>query len=283
MFLYFPYMHSSLVSKEVSQFVYFLNPGIPLKDNAHRYWRPPNLPMDEALATKYLQECLNFGNQFKEPSELAYYAAFNMNDFYSHTSMAIKSELADWFENNHDGSESMREQENYLNAQMMLLLAWSLEENILELFELEQGLQNKWELFYDSVGFSEQEKQYNPYPVNKTATLFDPQKISILSWKRLLPWFLRYLPNDAYLLVTEKDIAKEWMENDILFSPIQEESSAAKRWSLKEGVAKIWQIQTPGWNLILKNGPIQEKPWMNKEYKVLYLDKHKEGNSNPGL
>lgn len=272
-------MHPSFVSNELSQFIYFLDPGILPNDNTYRYWRPSNLPMDEALATKYLKECFNFGNQFKEPSELVYYAAFNINDFYSHTSMAIKSELADWSENNHESPDSMGEQENYIKAQMILLLAWSLEETILELLELEQGLQHKWELFYNSVGFSEQEKKYNSYPINKITTIFGLQKDSILSWKKLLPWFLLYLPDDAYLFVTEKDIGKEWMGNDVLFNPVQAEGSIVKDFGLEEQVARVRQIKVPGWKLILENGPIQDKPWMNKEYQVLYCDQSKNENS----
>lgn len=172
------------------------------------------MPLPEREAQRYVQESLGFGEQFRSSRELAFFSGGSLEDFYAHTSQSIRSQ----FKRRQTGPGAESEQADpALQAQMILLLLWTLEEKTLE-----------YQTLYDHVLTMDQ-------AVHTNLGIEDAEDAEILSlsgqppglkqegsphWSKVLPWFLFWMDEGDALFVMDQDIIAEWKEHGVSFSAL---------------------------------------------------------------
>ena len=110
MLLSFPYMHPELFSAELVPGMMFFDPGLQAEASENAF-RPENLPLDPPTATALIRDCISFGEQFKDPSEMAYFGATTTEDFYEGSSLSIQSQLTQRFNEGQSGKEEREKNE----------------------------------------------------------------------------------------------------------------------------------------------------------------------------
>jgi hypothetical protein len=255
--IYFPALHRELAQPDVPRDVLFIDPGIVRAEAGESHWRPSWLPLNGEESERFLRECSEFGQRFRDPAELEALAARGPEDFFSGTSMSIRHQLRRRMEQAGDRGQE-EEFETRLQAQMFLLLAWFAEEKVLEMQELERGLQAQWSALQEAMG--EGADRATP-----TSPLFSGGSgTGLVSWRRLVPWFLLLLPPGTSLYVQETEIVQEWMEFGVSFDPAEQEESG-------DGCAGPgMRIATAkGWRLALRRSPAVARTWLNSDYRVV--------------
>lgn len=253
--LFFPYMHPEFVSRILPQGVYFLDPGIAsMKGYTGPFVSPDNLRLTPEQALKYVNKILNFGDQFKDPKELSYLLKENSRDFYGETSMEIKTEL-ERVDKISNVREADRENDQILQAQLALLLAWSMEERLKEYQEIQQGVNERWKDFLSDLGIEGEEFYFPGLSSSPEAENSNIERE--LDWSKILPWFLRFL-GDWSLFVQDPQIKHNWEENGLVFEDF----------SANQGLGHCYAF---GYELALTSKAFSEYPWMKNRYHIIYL------------
>ena len=253
--LYFPVLHKELARSSLPAGVFLLDPGLAPAESGP-YWRPPDLPMGGEESERFIRECLDFGDRFRDPSDLASLAAQGPEDFFSGTSMSIRHQLRRRME--HEGQESAFA--TRLQGQMMLLLAWFAEEKGLEMQELDRGLQAQWQSLQEAMGM---DGGTRPPGQGHFLSASGPE---LISWRKLLPWFLLFLPRNAALYVQDEEIVQEWIEFGVGFAPPEGGRTGSDCGTCAGQGVLI--ASAPGWRLALHRSSAPQRPWLSREYRV---------------
>ena len=213
--IHFPVMIDHLLPPSIRPLALFLNPGPNEKDE--NCYTPQNLVLDSAGARSFIAQSLEFGEQFKKPTDMAYLGAAQTKDFYSDTSMAIRWQITTYGGKNNARSDK----EDYLKAQQLLILEYVYEEKLAELDSLNAGLGTAWQELDASLGIEVDDEKFMD---------LERESLSLMStsanWKKLLWAFVLLAPEQARLLVHEGQIADEleeagvvWRASDPAFYP----------------------------------------------------------------
>jgi len=252
--LFFPYMHPELNENKLPDWVLFLDPGIAkAKGYTTSFYQPGNLKITEKDALRYLENSLNFGEQFQDPKEISYLLGADYEDFYQETSMEIRS-LLEGSDMDSEISEKDNSYEYLKKAQMALLLSWALEERLKEYKDLQQGVNDQWENLLQDLGVESEEDSYLPGLDSGSQTLYLQRE---LDWLKILPWFL-FFAGDWSLFVEDSQIIEQWKEHGLL----------AERFS--PDYPDLYCISAYGYELILDNKIQQNRFWLNRQYQVIY-------------
>ena len=219
--IHFPYMHKELVCSCLLDKALFFNPGLDIQDS-EGYFLPSNLILNPREARNYLNECLRFGEQFKKPSDMAYFGLKGFEDFYSDTGLAIKSELLGF-------KEEKKEDEHFLElkkAQMHLLLRYAFEERIIELNQIDEKLKRSWQKFEEVLGVEKDDENLLAQATFQAHSMCSTGSTPIAEgddqgWEKLLHPFGLFLPENAKIMVVEQKIKDGLAEMNL---PIQKES-----------------------------------------------------------
>ena len=271
--LYFPGMHKKAADSRTIPGLNFLDPGLE-EEVALDALRPRDLPLDPASAEKWLEQALNFAGQF-DPKELAFFNAGRMEDFYSNTSMSIRSELMGLEKGAlPDQDESVQR----LKAQMTLLLAWAMERDRLEIKGIDQGLSETWEKFEHSLGLEPDDRGQVGHPpdikIGNSLSLTENE----FSWRTMLEAFLCLIPEDAVLFVDEPVIYETWLDQGLNFSSLEREEWKRfhPEWDKALSGALFMGVHQ-GFALVRGKRSVQGDtgllPWLKLERTVLYQEK----------
>lgn len=226
MLLSFPYMHPELVSADIPG-IRFFDPGMG-EEQGENVFRPESLPMDKKTATALINDCINFGEQFKDPSEMAYFGAVTADDFYEGSSMSIQAQLSRQFDDGQGTKDEREVKEAASRAQFILLLAWFFEERMIELASIEKGIKNSWKAMDETLGMDDEDR-LNERLVELGATeshtggKSDEQAVP-LPWKRIIEALPAFVPQDTIFVCKDSEIIATWEELDINFSSVQGQS-----------------------------------------------------------
>ncbi|WP_316900839.1 hypothetical protein [Pseudodesulfovibrio indicus] len=220
MLLSFPYMHPELWSGDDLPGLTFFDPGLE-DEPAGNSFRPEGLPLDPATARSLINDCIRFGEQFKDPGEMAYFGAVTADDFYEGSSMSIQAQLSRQFADGQGGKAEREEREARSKAQFVLLLAWFFEERILELAGLEEGVRNSWDAMDETLGKDEEDSLGERETelgetFSHTGGASDGQEVQ-LPWQRVIEALPAFLPEDAQLVCADPEIFEAWEEYGIEF------------------------------------------------------------------
>ncbi|WP_028574503.1 hypothetical protein [Desulfonatronovibrio hydrogenovorans] len=199
--IHFPFMHEDFVSEQLRSLALFLNPG--LVEDTPNAFRPERLVLSPKEANFFLNQSIQFGEQFKKPSDMAYLGVKNNDDFYSDTSLALRWQISTY---DQDKNHTQPSQE-LLQAQQMLILEYVFEERVADLRLLDRDLGETWKKFDQDLGIEREDGDFayiDRDPVSGLSTSAD--------WKKLLWAFAMLLPRSVFLLVHDPETASELEE-----------------------------------------------------------------------
>ncbi|NDV19791.1 hypothetical protein GO013_10200 [Pseudodesulfovibrio sp. JC047] len=220
MLLSFPTLHPELWTGASLEGLCFFDPGLN-EDILTGAFRPDELPLDSKTATALINDCLRFGEQFKDPSEMAYFGAMTSDDFYEGSSMSIQKQLTRQFDDGLGTKQEREAKEARAKAQFILLLAWFFEERMIELAGLEQGIKANWKSMDQTLGLDDEDR-INERVVNlgnvqsHTGGAMDDQTLSF-PWQRVIEALPAFLPEEAILVCSDQDVIEAWTELSIDF------------------------------------------------------------------
>ncbi len=197
--IHFPFMHKEFVDEKIRSLALFLNPGLAFDDQS---FNPEHLALDQKLSKTFLEQSMQFGRQFKKPSDMAL-AGVQKEDFYSGSMQSIQHELSTYGSN----KEAENQNQRYLQAQQFLLLEYALEERIIELQGIDENLRSTWSDFDKSLGLDEDEEKF--LNLDRETSLF---KLNTHNWPALLWAFTLFLPENGLLMVS----------HDLIFPELEE-------------------------------------------------------------
>jgi len=194
-FVFFPYMHSILIPSSLQGLGQTLNPG--LSTDKEGLFTPKDYPLDPRQASRHLADFYRFGEQFNTPRDMGYYTVNGLEDFYSESTMAIKSELTGGTPSKEDAQK-----DRALKMQSMLLLGYALEERLLDIEQFGVEIDDAWKKFEKNLGLNAEDKQF-VFPN-------DPDSLNFLSakveWKKLIAPFAYFMESGQKLLIWDDNI-----------------------------------------------------------------------------
>ena len=200
--IHFPYMHEELVLTGFRPMGLFLNPGI--RDPLDSFFTPQDLVLDKARSSYFLEQCRQFGEQFKKTSDMTHLGMAQMEDFYTGSTQSIQYELSTYGKSDEAKQDH---KEDLLQAQQYLLLNFALEERLLELGRIDADLGRAWSSFDESLGIDDDEERFQ----NMARQSISPE-ISIQHWQKLLQAYTPFLPPEGVLLLHEESVSQELQE-----------------------------------------------------------------------
>lgn len=230
MLLSFPHLHPELWTGSPLEGLTFFDPGLN-EASFDEAFRPENLPLDPKTATALINDCINFGEQFKDPGEMAYFGAVTTDDFYEGSSMSIQAQLTRQFDDGQGSKQEREEKEARSKAQFILLLAWFFEERIIELDGLEKGIKDSWKSMDNTLGVDDEDR-INERVVDlgnaqsHTGGVSDGQTIPF-PWQRVIEALPAFIPEGSMLICSNREILDAWKELDIEFSENEDGMLAA--------------------------------------------------------
>lgn len=214
MLIYFPYMHAELVPFPLVDNALFLDPGVEPKPISQHYYRPQHLPVSSSQGAAMLNDFLAFGAQFKSSSEMAFWGAQSPEEYFNESTLTIKNELTARL---HGESLTPEEVDNKPNAHFILMLAWSLEKNVLASRVLEHALHVCWDDMEEGLGVGSEDERLISLGRTVSDTMA-PQGSTALPWQRILESLPPFLPDGAVLLVgAHEPWVAVWEEIGITF------------------------------------------------------------------
>jgi hypothetical protein len=237
--VYFPVLHRSLVRGALPGGVRFLEPGLA-KVVPEGCFQPQGLPLPPVQAKRFLEESIRFGEQFKEPEEMRYFGVVPIDDFYSRTSMAIRSRLTT--------AEVPEVPLDLLNAQKTLLLRWFLEERQMEMESLEADIDRSMGSLDEILGLEAEDGEVPPRAQTATADQdlegFEVERV-------LLEAILQVLPDGMALFTSDTALLDRLRAQGISFEQDAEDATMLKASvtgrdlvGQRSGAVKTWQGKT---------------------------------------
>lgn len=234
--VHFPAMVTDLLPPLLRRLALFFNPGLhePVQGSFH----PDNLVLDHGQAASFLSQSIQFGEQFKKPSDMKYFGAGTLHDFYSETSLSLGWEIATY------GRKEKRSQDQFLQAQQLLILEHAYEEKLAELRSLNTSLDSAWTELDASLGIERGDEEFAALDRDPVLTMD-----TAANWRKLLWAFALFLPGDSLMLITEPRIADELEEAGVAW----ENADADYYWAdaLFEGQVQRGVLKTGNQNTYL--------------------------------
>jgi hypothetical protein len=257
MLLYFPNLHPEL-APEAARAAFgpelrFLDPGLarPVADGPQH--RPQTLPFDQRTARALLADTLRFGETMASPRDiLAQGLVEKAGSLSPESSRAVLSEV----ERSMTGAAADRtapkppQDAARERAQMLLLLAWSLEEKLMELRAAEDRIGAAWARLDNSVapgdGEAEDDADHDALLLGRelSGLTLPVDTACALPWRRLAECFAVLAPGTA-LATADARIAGELAEQGV--------------------PARDGEFTAPGWRFCGLDRPDPARPWLDAD------------------
>ncbi len=256
MLIYFPAMHVELLPVEPVEGALFFDPGLADQKPVKGYFRPEGLPVGAAQGQALIRDCMNFGRQFKDSSEMAFFGIHTPDEYFEESTSSIKGELMMRLK----GETKAGERPDVANAQFTLMLAWHLEESLIEAKGLEKGVRASWEKFGETLGMEEGDDDDRGMALSKVMSSAAPGSDSaVFPWQRVMEALPAFLPSDAVLVTGAGDAYDVWQEYGIEFFSVPDELNLP---------AGAIMAEAPAWKLAGRKALPEKLPWAAKRVKV---------------
>lgn len=258
MTLYFPHLHPDLLSDSERQAlpdgVRFLDPGLARPDSPDHVL-PESAPFDRRLAKAILADTMRFGESVANPRDIAVHGLLQQVQALAPESGRLvqatveRTIVGGAGAQGQPGATPDPQLEARRQAQTLLLLAWNLEERMLDLRQIDAGLRDSWARLGQSVASPEEadeadeagaasqsaaaegeEADSDALAVGKTLSglgLPEPDG-ETLPWRRILEAFAVLAPGEA-LVTADADIASALREAEV---PEARDAFEAPAWRL---------------------------------------------------
>lgn len=261
MLLYFPQLHPDLLSlatrQALPQDVRFLDPGLGAANSAE-HLRPEIAPFDVRTAKALLADTLRLGESQARPGDLLAQSLVEQAGALSPESgRAVQAEV----EKSLLGAKAQAQAVAPLLAaqrqgQMLLLLAWNLEERLLELQGVEGRLRSAWDRLDQSVAAGpdavDDEADLEAISIGRELSGLTRPESSAMSmpWRKLLESFVVLMPGQA-LCTADAEIGADLAEAGIPEASLDE----------MPGAQRVFRAQA--WRLMGHEAQPQGRPWLD--------------------
>lgn len=265
--LYFPKLDPKAVRTKTPSDVFFFDPGVP-NNPWPRVWKPDNLPLTEDMVRAFLRESERFALEHGKAGIGLTARALNKEDFYAQTSLAIRARLTKAV----DPKESIRHQAVW--AQQVLLLAWQLEQQTLEIQAMQQTVHAGLDELSRILGVDETDE--SPFSTREIDQSNDYTQEE--PWRAILEAVLFFTPPTAVLVTGEREILAAFEESpDNLAGTVSAATSLLIKPLIATGAGRL--IHGPGWRLAGRTQCPADKPWLELPRSVLFLASHGQTSS----
>lgn len=261
-----PWLHPEMEPTALPAAVRFFDPGIGparLSGSASDGWHPPDAPLSEAMAAAFLRESAVFARERGGSRGSLGANALAGNDFYAGSALSIQAELT---------GGAPRRDDPAVRSQQLLLLAWQVEKQTLEIRRLEQQVQAGWRELDETLGVDEADEIRALVGGRLTAA---PEAGEVaLPWRPVLEAMLFFVPPGALLVTSHREIIANLAEAPDC-SPTDPSGSIFGDLVdfLSKGMIETARIvRVPGWKLAGASRCPADKQWLEPERLVLRLD-----------
>ncbi len=278
MLLYFPSLLPQSLSDEARQAlpeaVRFLDPGLA-RPGSPEHLMPEAAPFDRRHAKALLNDTLSFGMSMASPRDVAVQGLLKEDEAMSREgSLAVLGEVERAIAGNAAGDSTAQAADPLdqarRQAQMLLLLAWNLEERAQELKGIGQGISDSWERLGRSVSLGEadvdDESDQDALTVGRLLSgLGVPDAApEPAPWRRVLEAMAVLAPG-AVFCTADPNVAAELAEAGVL--------AAAEPAEVRlEGVTEpIPARRAPAWRLLGLDRAPEDRPWLEAQLAVAVL------------
>lgn len=279
MFLHFPHLHPELSAAldckalPGGEAVLFLDPGLAAT-GAERHHRPETLPFDPRTARALLNDTLRYGESVVDPRDIAAQALVQQAerldpDASRQVRAEVEKSILGGGTEAVPGAASGSSVDPLLaaqrQAQLLLLLAWSLEERVLDLRQAEARLQNAWSRLDKSVSPGEDEAPDDDADEDSmtlgrqlSGLTLPEETSSAMPWRRLVECFVLLAPGCA-LVTSDAGIDAALAEARTPEGPL----------SAIPGAARVYQA--PAWLLMGHDREQAARPWLSASVTLGYV------------
>jgi hypothetical protein len=260
MFLHFPLMHPDLVPADrlsaLPDGTRFLDPGLAQAGSA-RHHRPEDAPFDPRTARALLADTLRYGESQADPRDLLAQSLVEQAGALSpESSRAVQAEVERSVLGAAPAASDDAQAAARRQAQMLLLLAWNLEERLLDLRGVEEKLKGAWERLDQSVAAGaevvDDEADQDALALGRELSglrLPDASDMA-LPWRKLVEAFALLAPGAA-LCATDAGIGAALAEAGTPEGPLE----------AVPGAARVFRAQA--WRLMGQDRMPADRPWLD--------------------
>ena len=260
MFLYFPQMHPELLSLPLRAALpgetRFLDPGLGAAESAEHV-RSDLAPFDTRTAKALLADTLRFGESQASPRDLlAQSLVEQAGALLPESGRAVQAEVEKSLLGAAPVDAKPPLEAAHRQAQMLLLLGWSLEERLLDLRAVEGKLRSAWDRLDQSVaaGAEAVDEDVDPEALTlgrELSGLLPPEASAMaMPWRRLLESFAVLMPGQT-LCTAEAEIGATLAEAGIPEAPLDE----------IPGAERVFRAQA--WRLMGHDALPKDRPWLD--------------------
>lgn len=249
------------------------------------------LPLSPARSRAVLEELLRLGEDHALTGILRQVAALRLADDARRGEKAGENAALDAFAASGRAdlaagvkSPECSPEQHVLDCQKLLLLAYSLEERVLELERLESRVSLAEESLYAALGEADAEDLRelagaDPDDDAHPGDDADSPEVPV-SWRLATEAMLPFLPAGAALFTADAAVVRDLREENLL-RPLAGELAGGLSGSLpgclagcladwpEERLAGLLHARLPGWRLAGRRSRPADRPWLDREYDIV--------------
>ncbi len=159
-----------------------------------------------------------------------------------------------------------------MDSQKLLLLAYALEERMLELEQLESRFLGAEASLHAALGegdaedLQELERQGAPLSGGMAESLAMP-----ISWQSTVEAMLPFLPDKAMLFTADTQMIEDLQTAELL-RPLSEDKAALLSDWPEEILSSLSYVCLPAWRLLGRRSCPVERPWLSRECEVFAME-----------
>lgn len=273
-----PWMHAELYAGPLPAQVRLLDPGLGGEEGGEALFRPDDLPLSGRELARQLNGLRLLGEQFTKPEELRAFARSGLPGLSRARGMSDGEERDLKLFLQDQGVEPARMEESAqaaeasaesrLHAQLVLLLAWSMEVRALELRGIDGRLRQALDGFGQALGLEEGEDvESGGFSEFSRDYSVDSSDEALPSWPLVLEWMFALAPAGAVFLTLEPELVEAWTEAGAEFRELDQ--AAREELGLDEEFAQGWKWTSAPGRLFAGRPLAMEPPRLAREYRIL--------------
>lgn len=261
-------MDAASLAQDLSPEVLFCDPGVHVRPQP-RTWRPNHLPMDLDTARAFLREARRFAQEHSKGGAPLTTASLIQDDFYAQTTLAIRAKLTSGSDSHH------RNNEIAVQVQQILLLAWQLEQEHLELRSMHLDVEAGWAKLTHTLGVdtadADEIRTFAQEPHGAAPA-------AILPWQKVIQALLFFTPPGVVLSSCNREVAEALDEAEPTHPVLVPDRFSTELNSLiRSGEVRFLNI--PGWRIAGKKRLPEDKPWLASSRVVLLYGQNRKSTS----